>query len=70
VSAYLSYSLAAAAGENLSARQLKEVSRLMTPRQKQLALTRLSDRQNLSTTNETTKSPFGATQRLAKVTAP
>jgi TPR repeat protein len=63
VSAYLWYSLAAAAGENLSARQLQEVSRLMTPHQRQAAKSRLSERQDLSATNEITRPPFGATQR-------
>jgi hypothetical protein len=44
VSAYVRFSLAASAEENLGVHQLKKLARLMTPRQLQEAHARLSNR--------------------------
>ena|SRR5882672_4554387 len=46
VSAYIWYSLAESLGDNLSAGQLKDLKRLMTPRQLREAQVRLFDRQS------------------------
>jgi len=58
VSAYEWYKLAAAGGEGLAIRKLRDVSELMTSRQKQLAVSRLLERQNLIVANAKDRSLF------------
>jgi uncharacterized protein len=52
VSAYFWYSRAADSGDKLSARQLKSISRMMAPRQRQEAEVRIAERAGITTTNQ------------------
>jgi TPR repeat protein len=58
VTAYLWYSRAAAAGDALAARSLKQMASVMTPRQKELAQTRLAEAQAASLSEDPAHSPF------------
>jgi TPR repeat protein len=58
VSAYMWFSRASAAGDSLAGRKLKDLSALMTPRQKELALSRLAGKQNASISSSQSNSPF------------
>jgi hypothetical protein len=53
VSAYFWYSRALADGEPLAALGLKEISSIMTPRQKRMALDLVAGRQDLGLSGET-----------------
>jgi TPR repeat protein len=60
VRAYLWFSRSAAAGDPLAARSLKNLSMVMTPHQKELALSLLADGQDAKLSEAQAQSPFDA----------
>ncbi len=67
VTAYLWYSRAAAAGDASATRALKQMSSVMTPRQKEIAQARLSESQATSISEDPTYSPFDTAENESKV---